>query len=62
MEDIPEGEQVLAGMISLNRHPIVFLFDSDATHDFISRACTKKCQLVIELVDKPYMILTPGGK
>jgi hypothetical protein len=28
VEDVPEGEQVLAGMFSLNRHPIVILFDS----------------------------------
>jgi hypothetical protein len=40
MEDIPEGEQVLAGMLSLNGYPIVILFDSGATHDFISKACT----------------------
>jgi hypothetical protein len=28
MEDIPEGEQVLAGTFSLNGHPIVIMFDS----------------------------------
>jgi hypothetical protein len=42
MEDIPECEQVVAGMFSLNGHPIVILFDSGARHDFISKACTQK--------------------
>jgi hypothetical protein len=37
MEDISEGEQVLAGTFSLNGHLMVIMFDSGATHDFISR-------------------------
>jgi hypothetical protein len=43
MEDDPEGKQVLANMFCLNEHPIVILFDSSATHNFISKACTKNC-------------------
>jgi predicted aspartyl protease len=62
MEDVIEGEQVLTGMFSLNEHPIVILFDSGATHDFISRACTQKHQLDIQHSDSPYMISTPGGR
>jgi hypothetical protein len=61
MEDIPEGEQVLAGMFSLNGHPTTVLFDSGASHDFISKACTQKHQLVIEYIITPYLIRTPGG-
>jgi hypothetical protein len=40
MEDIPEGDQVLMGTFSLNGHPAVVLFDSGATHDFITKICT----------------------
>jgi hypothetical protein len=61
MEDLPEGEQVLTGMFSLNRHPTTVLFDSGASHDFISKACTQKHQLVIEHIITPYLIRTPGG-
>jgi hypothetical protein len=53
MEDIPEGEQVLAGTFSLNRYPAAVLFDSGATHDFISKACTQRCQLSIHHIDTP---------
>jgi hypothetical protein len=61
IKDVLEGEQVLAGTFSLNGHPIVILFDSGASHDFISKACTQKCQLVIEHLSTRYMILTPRG-
>jgi hypothetical protein len=53
---------ILAGTFSLNGHHIVILFDSGATHDFIGKACTQKCTLVIEHISAPYMISTPGGK
>jgi hypothetical protein len=35
---------------------------SGATHNFVSKACTKKCKLVIEPISAPYMISTPGGQ
>jgi hypothetical protein len=62
MEDVPEGEQVLTGMFSLNGHPIVVIFYFGATHNFISKACTKSCWLTITHLSTPYMISTPGGK
>jgi predicted aspartyl protease len=62
LEDVPEGEQVLAGMFALNGHLIIILFDSGATHDFISRACAQKHHLGIQYSDSPYMISTPGGR
>jgi predicted aspartyl protease len=62
MEDIPEGEQVLTGTFSLNGHPIAILFDSGASHDFISKTCTEKHQLDVHHSSTPYLISTPGGK
>jgi hypothetical protein len=58
MEDIPEGEQVLVGTFSLNGHPVIILFELEASHDFISKACTQKHQLAIEHMLTPYMIST----
>jgi predicted aspartyl protease len=50
------------GTFSLNGYHVVILFDSGATHDFVSKASTQKCQLMIEHMHTPYMISTPGGK
>jgi hypothetical protein len=61
MKDIPEGEHLLMGTFSLNEYPVVILFDSGATHDFVSKACTCKCQLIIKHTSTPYMIRTKGG-
>jgi hypothetical protein len=60
-EDVPKGERILVGTFTLNGHPVVILFDSGTSHDFINQASTQKCQLVIEHMSTPYMILTSGG-
>jgi hypothetical protein len=62
VEDILEGEQVIAGTFSLNGHPIVILFDSGTTHDFINKALTEKHQLDVHYSNTPYLISTSGGK
>jgi hypothetical protein len=62
MEDILKGEPVLAGTFFLNDRSAIVLFDSGATHDFVSKSCTQKCKLVIEPISSPYMISTPGGR
>jgi hypothetical protein len=62
LEDVPKGEHVLAGIFSLNGHPIVILFYSGAIHNFISMTCTKSHRLTITHLSTPYMISTPGGK
>jgi hypothetical protein len=61
MEDVPKSEQVLMGMFSRNGHPTTVLFDSGVSHDFTSKACTQKNQLVIEHIITPHLICTPGG-
>jgi predicted aspartyl protease len=50
------------GTFSLKGHPIVILFDTGATHDFISKACTQRHHLSIEPTNTPYVISTTGGK
>jgi predicted aspartyl protease len=62
MDEIPTGEDVLAGMFCLNIHPIIILFDSGASHDFISSACAKRARLILVALGAPYMISTPRGQ
>ena len=36
MEEIPSGEVVTASMFLVNHHPAIVLFDSGASHSFMS--------------------------
>jgi hypothetical protein len=61
MEEIPIGEEMLAGTFFLSEHPIIILFNSGASHDFISSNCAKKARLSMVATEAPYVISTPGG-
>jgi hypothetical protein len=61
MKGVPEGGHVLVGTFSLNGHLIIILFDSGATHEFISKAYTQKHKMAVKSLSTPYMIRTPGG-
>ena len=62
LEDVPEGAQVMAGMFSVHNQPVTVLFDSGASHTFISKECVIRLGLKIESMSKPYHIHSPGGK
>jgi predicted aspartyl protease len=62
VEEIPTGEEVLAGTFFLNDQPIVILFHSGASHDFMSSTCAKKARLTLVASGTPYVISTPGGQ
>jgi hypothetical protein len=62
VDEIFTGEEVLAGMFFLNEHPIIILFDSRASHDFMSSTCAKKAKLSLVASGAPYVISTPGSR
>jgi hypothetical protein len=62
IEDIPEGEEVLAGTFLLFGRPIIILFDSEASHDFMSSPCAKRAKLSLTVAKPSYMISTLGGQ
>jgi hypothetical protein len=62
VEEVPTGEEVLAGTFFLNECPIIILFDSGASHDFMSFTCAKKAKLSLVTSGAPYVIRTPGGQ
>jgi predicted aspartyl protease len=53
---------VLAATFYLNERPIVTLFDSGASHDFMSSACAKMARLTLVASEAPYVISTLGGR
>ena len=42
MEEIPAREVVTAGMFLVNKHPAIVLFDSRASHSFMSQTFASK--------------------
>jgi hypothetical protein len=62
VEEIPMGEEVLAGTFFLNGRPIVVLFDSGASHDFMSSICAKEAKLSLVASRTPYVISILGGR
>jgi hypothetical protein len=62
VDGIPMKEEVLASMFFLNERPIIILFDSGASHDFMSSICAKKTGLTLVASGVPYVISTPGGR
>jgi hypothetical protein len=61
VEEIPMGEEVLAGTFFLNEHLVIILFNSGASHNFMSSTCAKKAKLSLVASGAPYVISTPGG-
>jgi hypothetical protein len=61
MSDIPEGSSVLMGTLSINDIPVNILFDSGATHSFISDNLLGKLGLMGSHTKSAYKIVKPGG-
>jgi hypothetical protein len=62
VDGIPTGEEVLMGTFFLNERPIIILFDSEVSHDFMRSTCAKKARLTLVELGAPYVISTPGGR
>ena len=52
MEEIPAGEVVIAGMFLVSKHPAIFLFDSRASHSFMSQIFASKLDQRVVTIDK----------
>jgi hypothetical protein len=52
----------MTGTFSINHQHMIILFDSGATHSFISSKCGIKIGLDIYSTNEAYRIITPGGK
>jgi hypothetical protein len=62
LEELPEGDPIMTGIFSVYNQPALILFDSGASHSFISQKFSAKCQLPFYHTKGSFMIATPGGK
>ena len=63
IEEIPVGELVTAGMFLVNQHHAVVLFDSGASHSFMSQAfASKHGQHVVDLDNGKFCISVVGNQ
>ena len=62
IEEVPAGEVVTVGMFLVNKHPAIVLFDSRASHSFMSQAFASKYdQKIIEVNKGGYSISLAGA-
>ena len=62
IEEVPMGEVVTASMLLVNKHPAIVLFDSGASHSFMSQSFASKYdQKVIEVNRGGYSISLAGA-
>jgi hypothetical protein len=61
LAELPDGASVMSGTFSIHHQPVVTLFDSGATHSFISNNCGTRLGLESCPIQGSYMISTPGG-
>ena len=51
LEEIPVGEVVTAGMFLVNKYPAIVLFDSRASHSFMSQIFASKHDQRVVTID-----------
>ncbi|XP_027157307.1 uncharacterized protein LOC113777222 [Coffea eugenioides] len=55
-------DDVVTGALSINSVPAYVLFDCGASHSFVSKRFMKLLHMVLEWLDDPYRVSTPGNK
>ena len=62
VEEIYEESYAVAGKFKLNSIPALVLFDTGASHSFISRAFVERNELPAETIGCPIKVSSPGGE
>jgi len=60
-EEIPQGEPMMAGMFTIDSHPAYVLFDSGASHSFMSMGFAQRHNISIMAIPIAYRIKTLGA-
>ena len=61
-EQILQQEPVMAGMFTIDSHPTYVLFDSSASHSFMSMGFIDRDNIPIMAIPFAYRIRTPGAQ
>jgi hypothetical protein len=61
LEEVPEGAPIMICIFSVYNQPALILFDSVASHSFISQKFGAKCQLPFYHSKGSFMIATLWG-
>src|SRR3954470_2694301 len=62
VEEIYEEPDAVAGKFKLNSGPAFVLFDTGASHSFISRAFVERNEIPVETIRCPIKVSSPGGE
>jgi hypothetical protein len=62
VEEIQDEPDVVIGTFLLNKFSALVLFDTRASHSFISRAFVVKNRLPMETIGMPLRVSSPGGE
>jgi hypothetical protein len=57
----PDGADIALGMFYINAIPKTILFDSSATHSFMSARYTNTNELPLKIMKTPMIVITPKG-
>jgi hypothetical protein len=61
-EEAQQAPDVVLGMFHASSHPATILFDSGASHSFISSSFVAKHSLVIAIMKHTMLVSSPGGE
>jgi hypothetical protein len=61
-EEAQQAQDVVLGMFLASSHPATVLFDSGASHSFISSSFVVKHQLPITILKQTMLVSSPGGE
>jgi hypothetical protein len=61
-EEAQQAQDVVLGMLFTNSHPATVLFNSGASHSFISSTFVAKHHLPITIMKHTMLVSSPGGE
>jgi hypothetical protein len=61
-EEAQQAQDVVLGMFLASSHPATILFDSGASHSFISSSFVVRHQLPITIMKQTMLVSSPGGE